>query len=159
MKNFKIIPLAEELANTVRVSKKDLFGNHVMVQTANGRGPCRQSLKPFVPGKDKRILFVYSPFDKPGLYAESGPVFINESPVETYSDIYRFPPEIKADKASFPLSLIGYNKNDMMVFTKLVGDEDADNLIEEIFNEQPKVAYMHARNSEACCFICKIERI
>ena len=159
MKNFKIVPLSEELANSVRASKKDLFGNDVKIQLANGRGPCRQSLQPFIPGKDNRILFVYSPFDKPGLYAETGPVFINESPVETYSDIYRFPPEIKANKESFPLSLIGYDTADMMVFTQLVGDRDVDNLIEKIFNEETKVAYLHARNSQACCFICKIERI
>jgi Protein of unknown function (DUF1203) len=159
MKNFKIVPLSETLASTVRNSKKDMFGNNVMVQLATGRGPCRQSLKPFVPGKDKRILFVHSPFDKPGLYAETGPVFINEAAVETYTDIYRFPPEIKANKESFPLSLIGYNTEDMMVFTCLAGDADVDDLIEKIFNEQPKIAFLHARNSEACCFICKIERI
>jgi Protein of unknown function (DUF1203) len=159
MRNFKIVPLSAETANQIRKNKKDAFGNDTVVQLANGKGPCRQSLQPFTRGHDKRILFAYSPFDKPGLYAESGPVFINEQEVESYKDIYRFPAAIKADKKSFPLSLIGYNENNSMVYTQLVGDDDAEDLIEQIFDTHPEVDYLHARNSEACCFICKIERL
>ena len=149
----------EEVANAIRTSGTDAFGNHIQVQVAKGKGPCRQSLLLFKKGVDKRILFSYSPFDKSGLYTESGPVFINEEPVASYKDIYRFPQEIKADKQSFPLSLIGYNENDMMVYSERVGDADVDEMIEKIFNEMAQVHYLHARNSEACCFICKIERI
>ena len=79
--------------------------------------------------------------------------------MEEYKDIYRFPPEIKADKENFPLSLIGYSQSQKMVFTKLVGDADVDELIPEIFEANPKVAYLHARNAEACCYICRIERV
>ncbi|PUU71450.1 DUF1203 domain-containing protein, partial [Flavobacterium sp. WLB] len=75
------------------------------------------------------------------------------------SDVYNFPPEIKADKENFPLSLIGYDNEQKMIFTKLVGDNDVDQLISEIFENENNVEYLHARNSEACCFICKIERI
>ncbi len=159
MKNFKILPLPDNIANEIRYKGVDTFGNNVILQVANGKGPCRQSLKPFKKGVDRRILFAYSPFDKPGVYAELGPVFINEEPVESYKDIYRFPPEIKADKKSFPLSLIGYNAEDMMVYSQQVGDGDVDDMIEKVFNESPQVQYLHARNSGACCFICKIERI
>ena len=70
-----------------------------------------------------------------------------------------FPKEIKADKENFPLSLIGYSKEQKMIFTKLVGDHDIDLLIAEIFETKSDVEYLHARNSEACCFICKIERV
>ena len=45
-----------------------------------------------------------------------------------------------------------------MVFARLVGDDDVDVLIPEIFDKHPEVEYLHARNAEACCFICKIER-
>jgi hypothetical protein len=45
-----------------------------------------------------------------------------------------------------------------MVFTKLVGDHDVDMLILEIFEAHPEVEYLHARNAEAGCFICRIER-
>jgi hypothetical protein len=79
-------------------------------------------------------------------------------PVEPYADTERFPPEIKADKGNFPLSLIGYSDDQQMVYTGMVGDADVDQLIEEILASHPGVSYLHARNSEAQCFICKIER-
>ncbi len=61
------------------------------------------------------------------------------------------------NKANFPLSLIGYNAKQEMVFTKLVGDADIDELIARTFDEHPNVEFLHACNAEACCYICKIE--
>ncbi len=46
-----------------------------------------------------------------------------------------------------------------MAFTKLVEDADVDEMIATIFDENPEIEYLHARNAEACCFICKIERV
>ena len=158
MKNFKIVPITEEYAVKIRNSGKDEFGHDVIEQIATGLGPCRVSLKPFVRGKDVRLLISHSPFDIDNAFNQPGPVFINKENVAAYNDIYRFPPEIKANKESFPLSLIGYNKDQMMVFTQLVGDNDVDELISIIFDEHAEVEYLHARNAEAGCFICKIER-
>ncbi|HTE09527.1 MAG TPA: DUF1203 domain-containing protein [Chitinophagaceae bacterium] len=158
MKQFKIIPLSKEYAAKIRAANKDDFGHEVIAHIATGKGPCRVSLKPFVVGEDERLLLSHSPFSIDNAFNQPGPVFINKNEVEPYSDIHRFPPEIKADKKSFPLSLIGYSKNQNMVFTRLVGDDDIDLLIQTIFDEQAGVAYLHARNAEACCFICRIER-
>jgi hypothetical protein len=159
MSNFKIVPLSKAYAQRIRETQKDDFGHEVIEQLATGAGPCRISLKPFVKGEDKRLLFTHSPFETDNAYNQPGPVFINASDVEEYSDIYRFPPEIKVNKKSFPLSLIGYNKEQMMVFTQMVGDKDVDEMIKEIFNEHPEIDYLHARNSQACCYICRIERL
>jgi hypothetical protein len=159
MRNFKIVPLPLELVNKIKETGKDEFGHPVMEQVATGYGPCRISLKPFEPGKDKRLLFSHSPFDIDNAFNQPGPVFIHKKDVEPYSDIYNFPAEIKADKDNFHLSLIGYSKEQKMIFTKLVGNADVDDLIEETFNTNPEIEYLHARNADACCYICKIERI
>jgi len=159
MNNFKIVPLSKEYANHIRESKLDDFGHEVIEQIATGSGPCRVSLKPFVKGVDTRLLFTHSPFEIDNPFNQPGPIFINAEDVEEYKDIYRFPTEIKANKKSFPLSLIGYNKDQMMVFTQLVGDADVDEMIKEIFDQNSNVEYLHARNSEACCYICRIERL
>lgn len=158
MRHFKIVPLSEELAAKVRETMTDEFGHEVIEQLATGKGPCRVSLKPFETGKDRRLLFSHSPFAIDNAFYQPGPVFIHKEPVLAYSDIHRFPPEIKADKVNFPLSLIGYSKDQRMVYTKLVGDLDVDQLIVEIFNNEPEVDYLHARNAEAGCYICRIER-
>jgi hypothetical protein len=160
MKQFKIVPLSTEYANKIRQTNKDDFGHEVIEQIATGKGPCRVSLKPFDVGKDSRLLISHSPFAVDNAYNQPGPVFISKNVVEAYSDIHRFPPEIKADKKSFHLTLLGYNKEQMMVYTKLVGDdEDVDFLIPVIFEEHEDVDYLHARSAEASCYICKIERV
>jgi len=159
MNRFKIVPISADYARSIRQTMKDNFGRKVVERIATGAGPCRVSLKPFKPGLDKRLLLTHSPFEIDNAFNQPGPVFINAAEVEVYSDIYRFPPEIKANKESFPLTLIGYNDQQQMVFTRLVGDSDVDNLIGDVFETQPTVSYLHVRNAEACCFICKVERI
>ena len=159
MKNFKIVPLSANYANRIRTTRIDDYGHEVIEQLATGAGPCRVSLRPFKKGEDKRLLFTHSPFAIDNAFDQPGPVFINAENVEEYKDIYRFPPEIKANKKSFPLSLIGYSESQQMVYTKLVGDLDVEELITTIFDEHPEVNYLHARNAQACCYICKIERV
>ena len=158
MNKFKIIPLSKSYAERIRSTMRDDFGHDVIEQTATGLGPCRVSLKPFKKGIDKRLLLTHSPFKIDNAFDQPGPVFINAEEVEEYTDVHRFPPEIKADKKHFHLTLIGYDKNQMMVYTKLVGDNDIDEMIIKIFEEHPEVLYLHARSAEACCYICKIER-
>ena len=159
MRKFKIVPLSKEYAAQVRSTGKDAFGHAVIEQIATGLGPCRVSLKPFKKGIDSRLLISHSPFAIENPYNQPGPVFINKEEVEEYTDIYRFPPEIKANKKSFPLTLIGYNEDQLMVFTQQVGNDDVDELIANIFELHPEIDYLHARNAQACCYICKIERV
>lgn len=160
MTKFRIVPLSEEHANKIRETNKDDFGHDVVEQLATGHGPCRVSLKPFMPGEDVRLLLSHSPFAIDNAFNQPGPIFIHKKNVEAYKDIHRFPPEIKNDKEHFHLTLIGYDTKQQMVFTKLVkDDDDVDILIPQIFDAKPEVEYLHARSAEACCFICKIERV
>jgi hypothetical protein len=158
MIQFKIVPLSEEYASKIRESQKDDFGHDVVEQIATGLGPCRVSLNPFVKGQDIRLLISHSPFVIDNAFNQPGPIFIHKKDVEAYKDSHRFPPEIKANRVSFPLSLIGYSREQKMIFTQLVGDNDVDVLIPEIFEKHSEIEYLHARNAEAGCFICKIER-
>lgn len=158
MRNFTIIPLSAAEAEKIRSARVDHFGNNVIEQIATGSGPCRVSLRPFVKGQDKRLLFSHSPFTIANAFNQPGPVFISAEPVEPYADIHNFPPGIKANKQSFPLTLVGYTADQMMIHTRLVGDADVEDLIEDIFATHPEVAYLHARNAQAQCFICRIER-
>jgi hypothetical protein len=159
MNKFKIVPLSKHYAANIRSTMKDDFNHDVLEQVATGKGPCRVSLQPFVPGKDRRLVLTHSPFLTDNPYNQPGPVFINQQEVEEYADIYHFPPAIKADNINFPLSLIGYDANQLMVYARLVGDKDVDELINRIFDKHPEVVFLHARNAAACCFICKIERL
>jgi len=158
MNNFRIVPLSKEYAYRIRQSRVDEFNHEVIEQVATGKGPCRVSLQPFVPGVDKRLLFTHSPFALDNAFNQPGPVFISQQEVEAYADVHHFPPAIKADKKSFPITLIGYDKEQMMLYTQLAGDDDIDELINTIFNKHPEIDILHARNAAAGCYICKIER-
>jgi hypothetical protein len=46
-----------------------------------------------------------------------------------------------------------------MIHSELVGDNDVEVLIEKIFDTKQQVKYLHVRSAEACCYICKIERV
>jgi hypothetical protein len=158
MKKFRIVPLSTEYAEKIRRNRKDDFGLDVIEQVAKGRGPCRVSLKPFKPGVDKRLLIKHNPFLIDNAYSQPGPIFINADEIESYKDIHRFPEEIKADREHFKLTLVGYSSSQMMVFSQLVGDDDVDDLIINVFEKYPAISYLHARSAEACCYICTIER-
>jgi len=155
---FRIVPLSADHAAKIRSTRKDDFGNEVVGQVATGYGPCRVSLKPFVRGQDRRLLLSHSPFEVNNAFNQPGPIFIHENEVDEYSDVHRFPPGIKSDKENFPLSLIGYSSDQRMVFSQLVGNADVDIMISQIFDDHPEIGYLHARNSEACCFICRVDR-
>ena len=158
MAKFKIVPLPLNLAERIRTDRMDDQGHTAVEQIATGYGPCRVSLKPFKPGTDRRLLFSHSPFEVDNAFNQPGPVFIHAESVTPYEDIHRFPPEIKADKKHFPLTLIGYSDDQRMVYTRLVGDRDVDQMISDIFEKHTDVAYLHARNAEAGCYICRIDR-
>ena len=155
---FKIVPFSKEYVSKIRAAGRDDFGNEIVEQIATGYGPCRVSLKLFAPGVDRRVLISHSPFTIANAFNQPGPVFFNAADVDEYRDVYRFPSEIKADRINFPLTLIGYSNDQRMVFSELVGDRDVDEIIESIFEERADVDFLHARNAEAGCFICKIER-
>jgi hypothetical protein len=157
--SFKIVPISKEYALKIRSARRDDLGNEIEEQIAGGYGPCRVSLKPFVPGVDRRILIGHSPFEKTNAFNQPGPVFFNAADVDEYKDVYQFPPEIKADRVNFPLTLIGYSVDQRMVFAELVGNRDVDEMIERVLDERSDIEYLHARNAEAGCFICKIERL
>jgi len=156
---FRIVPISRDNIERLRAVGRDDFGNAIVEQIAGGYGPCRVSLKPFRPGIDRRILLSHSPFQIANAFNQPGPIFVNSGDLQEYPDVHKFPPEIKTDKENFPLTLIGYNSAQQMVFSELVGDQDVDEMIARVFDQEPEVEFLHARNAEAGCFICKIERL
>jgi len=88
MSKFKIVPLSEEYAATIRQNQTDDFGHNIIEQVAAGKGPCRVSLKSFVKGQDIRFLFSHSPFAIDNACNQPGSVFINKEPVKAYNDIH-----------------------------------------------------------------------
>lgn len=74
---FRIVPLALDLADRIRQTLADEFGNRLAVWEADSV-PCRLCLQRTKPGEPV-ILFAHRPFDFTGPYAEVGPILFTRA--------------------------------------------------------------------------------
>ena len=96
----------------------------------------------------------YRPFQKEGVFAEAGPIYIHESDCRPETEILAsYPDEFR----ELPLLLRAYTQGDGQVDSKLIKDGDAEAIIDTFFND-PQVAYLHLRDGESGCYYARIER-
>jgi Protein of unknown function (DUF1203) len=153
MPPYRIVPIPEEIANQVRSTlKSPQYGHPAHVDVAAGYGPCRSCLRTFRKGEEERVLFTYNPFEGLDSYPSPGPVFVHHEACPRY-DGEGFP----ADLRPLPLTLEAYGQDRWIVGRERVVDGDVDGTVERLF-AQTGVEYIHVRNSEAGCYIARIER-
>ena len=155
MSNFRVVPIPNSVARSIREKRVDDFGHElsVSIATENDSGPCRSCLTVFRPGEG-RLLFSYAPnpYDHP--YNEIGPIYIHENECQDYID-HKFPRELRTRR---PLVLRCYTDDGTMVGGELVGDRPVEEVIKSLF-EDTDVKYLHARTATVGCYIARIERL
>ena len=148
---YRVIALAQEIADAVR---RDLrapeYGHPAHVERASGTGPCRLCLRPFRVNEDDRVLFTYNPFPEGADLPAPGPVFVHQEPCARF-DAAGFPPGLRA----IPVTVEGYDERGLAVARMPAGDPEAT--VRTVLS-RADVAYAHLRNSEAGCFIARVER-
>jgi hypothetical protein len=153
MSTYQVIPVSETLAQKVRTTlKAPGYGHPAHVETASGYGPCRLCLKKFREGEEDRILFTYDPFRGLDSYPSPGPVFIHREDCPHY-DQEGFP----ADLRDLPLTLEAYGEDRWIMARERIVDGEVDGAIERLL-AQEAVRYLHVRNTEAGCYIARVER-
>jgi len=99
-------------------------------------------------------LFKYRPFQREGVFAEAGPIYIHESDCRPAAEILTgYPSEFR----ELPLLLRAYTQDDGQVDSKLIKDGDAETVIDAFF-ANPEVDYIHLRDGESGCYYARIER-
>ena len=150
--DFRIASLPTEFASTVRGGGLDAQGNPGVSRRDSERHQCRQCLTLSLP--DETVLLAsYRPFPSSQPYAEYGPIFIHQRECEPYVETSAYPPE-------FPHHTVvirAYSVSHEIEAATLVGPRRVEDVIAELF-ENPRVSYLHARNSEYGCFMFRIER-
>jgi hypothetical protein len=132
----------------------DQFGNKPKLEQAQSRRSiCRRCLHRFNPG-ERRLLFKYRPFQKEGVFAEAGPIYIHENDCKPDAEVLTGYPD---DFRELPLLLRAYTQNDEQVDSKLIKDGDAETIIDKFFDDS-SVAYIHLRDGESGCYYGRIER-
>ena len=150
---YRTIPVPDTLSEKVRSTlTAPGYGHPAHVEVATGYGPCRSCLATFAQGEEERILFTYDPFHGIDPYPSPGPVFIHRDPCRPY-DGTAFPEGLRG----LPLTLEGYGSDRWIVARERVADGDVDGAVDRLFAHS-EVGYIHVRNTEAGCYVARIER-
>lgn len=153
MSFYRVIAIPEEFASKVRTTlKAPRYGHPAHVEVAAGYGPCRACLQKFREGEEERILFTFDPFAGLDSYPSPGPVFIHREDCSRY-EAEGFPPQLR----DLPLTLEAYGPDRWIVARERVVDGSVDGAVERLFGNV-EVEYIHVRNTEAGCYIARIER-
>ncbi|HLK09373.1 MAG TPA: DUF1203 domain-containing protein [Candidatus Angelobacter sp.] len=154
MAGFRVLPIDSKIAEQVRSTlKSPRYGHPAHKELATGYGPCRLCLKQFRTGAEDRILFTYNPFESLDSYPSPGPVFIHAKSCSSYDDQRTFPEELR----SLPLTLEAYGDNRWIIARERPSAHEIENSVERLLQTNG-VRYIHIRNTEAGCFIARIER-
>jgi hypothetical protein len=151
--SFVVRALPEEVAAYVREHGRDpLWGHAAVTQTASGFGPCRLCLRTFREGRESRTLFTYDSYASVAEFPQPGPVYIHADECEAYAG-EGFPPELRAVNLTFEGVAVGPR---VIALERMLGAE-AEDAIARLLAD-PDVEFVNVRNTEAGCFVARVER-
>lgn len=153
--SYTVVGLPQAVADeALRTGRSPGYGHPVHRETATGYGPCRVCLRPFREGEERRVLFTYDAFAGIESLPLPGPVFVHEEPCAA-ARTDRIPDEIRF--IPFTLNAYGTGRNLREVVRHDPDDGDLDAEIGRLL-ARPDVDYIHVRNTEAGCYVCRVER-
>jgi hypothetical protein len=148
MSTFRVIAITEGLSTAVRATQKSpQYGHPAHADIAKGYGPCRQCLRTFHVGVDRRILFTYDPFEGTDPFPLPGPVFIHETACTRYAEDAGFPEDLRGHA----LTLNAYGNRRRLRAQEYVSDGKVEPIVEELL-ARPDVDYIHVRDTVAGCY-------
>lgn len=154
MQPYRVVAVQDQIAGAVRRTLRSPgYGHPAHTEVATGHGPCRQCLKPFVIGDERRILFTYDSFHGKEDLPLPGPVFIHEQECKRYPENEGFP----AEMLSHPLTLNAYASGRRLIAQRYVSDGVVEPEIHRLLHDRD-VSYIHVRDTQAGCYDFCIER-
>lgn len=153
MQPYRVVAVADGIANAVRRTLRSPgYGHPAHAEVATGHGPCRQCLRAFTTGEERRILFTYDSFHGREELPLPGPVFIHERGCERYPENGGFP----VDMLSRRLTLNAYAPGRRLISQRYVSNGAVEPELERLLLDR-EVAYIHVRDTDAGCYDFCIE--
>lgn len=153
---FRIDPLPRSFLQRVWATGRGDEGNavEVTVNRSQGGAPLRCCLREAAVG-ERVALIAYRPFDRPGPYAETGPMFIHAEPCAGYADVDCYPGAFRHRRQIFR----AYDADGRQVYeaNAVVEGSEAEATIARILVD-PRVSFIHSRNVLAGCYMFTIRR-
>jgi hypothetical protein len=155
MSSYRVIALPDAIADQVRATgAAPTYGHPTHTEVATGHGPCRQCLRTFEVGKERRILFTYDAFHGMEALPLPGPVFIHAARCERYPEDAGFPRELTQHALTF--NAYGRGRK-LRAQEHLAAGADVEAAIARLL-ARTDVDYIHVRDTEAGCFDFAIVR-
>ena len=155
MQSYRVVAIGDRVADAVRKTLRSPgYGHPAHTEVATGYGPCRQCLKTFAVGSDRRILFTYDSFYGRESFPLPGPVFIHEHDCDRYPEDAGFP----VDMLTHRLTLNAYGSGRRLVAQRYVSNGLVEPELQRLLQDRD-VAYIHVRDTEAGCYDFSIERM
>jgi hypothetical protein len=152
-KRFTVRALPQDVADHVREHGRDpTWGHPALTERATGFGPCRLCLRRFREGEELRTLFTHDTYAGAAEFPQPGPVYIHADDCERY-DEDGFPPELRG----LALTFEGVAAGPRVVALERTAGADAEAAIRRLL-DLPDVDYVHVRNTEAGCYVARVER-
>jgi Protein of unknown function (DUF1203) len=150
---FSVRALPQEVATYVREHGRDpIWGHPALTELATGFGPCRLCLRRFREGEEMRMLFTYDSYAGVAEFPQPGPVYIHADDCDRY-DGDAFPPDLRTLKLTFE----GVAAGPRVVALERTDGEGAEGVIGRLL-DLPDVVYVNVRNTEAGCFVGRVDR-
>jgi hypothetical protein len=151
--NFRIVPLATEVAEAARRSAATGAPDHAVISADSPTGfPCRHCLHWAKPG-ERVILFPFASVPLGHPYSESGPIFVHAESCQRYSATREYPADFRQGRV-----FRAYDANHNMIDAEVADSAEPEEVIEKLL-ENSETVFVHARSVTRGCYTFGIERI
>lgn len=150
---FTVTAIPQEVADYVRANGRDpVWGHAASTELATGFGPCRLCLRTFRAGEERRTLFTHDTYAGVAELPQPGPVYVHAEACERYGG-EGFPPDLLGLKLTFE----GVAAGPRVVALERTERDGVEAAIARLL-DRSDVDYVNVRNTEAGCFVARVER-
>jgi len=151
--NFRVIPLATEIADTARCAVNSGTADHSLITVDSPESsPCRHCLHWAQPD-ERVILFPYAAIPCGHPYSETGPIFVHANHCQRYSATNEYPADFRNGRV-----FRAYDSSYNIIDAEIVNGSEPEVVIESLF-QNPDTAFVDVRSVTRGCFTFRILRV
>jgi hypothetical protein len=150
--NFRVIPLATEIADTARCAVNSGAADHSLITVDSpGSSPCRHCLR-WAQRGERVILFPYAAIPPGHPYSETGPIFVHANECQRYSLPNEYPADFRNGRV-----FRAYDSNYNILDAHVGDGREPELVIQELF-KNPETAFVDVRSITHGCFTFRVQR-
>ena len=152
---FRIVAIPDAVSAEARTTNRSPgYGHPVYRDVAKGYGPCRSCLRTLRLDTDERILLTYDAFRDLESLPLPGPIYLHARDCTRYEKDDEYPGDLRFIAST----LNAYGRGRLLRRVRYVAPHgDMEEAIDDLLRIA-NVDYIHVRNTEAGCYMFRIDR-